>query len=142
MIPQISGRSQGATHNPLRMLNFLSVTLGSLGTRTPEGPCSACANWARRLVRGSDTGWRAAQTSNAYRLFDAPRLSLPHRLLKTRFTGRAACASQQRPAPPIATSAEIAAAREALERRRHTVEAAMHAATTVHRDARQPVRLT
>ncbi len=94
--------------------------------------------WVRRLVRGSDTGWRAAQTSNAYCLFDAPRLSLPHRILKTRFTGRAACASQQRLAQPIATSAEIAVAREALERRRRTVEAAMHAATAAHRDARRP----
>jgi hypothetical protein len=94
--------------------------------------------WVRRLVRGSDTDWRAAQTSNAYCLFDAPRLSLPHRNLKTCFTGRAACASQQRLAQPIATSAEIAVAREALERRRRTVEAAMHATTAAQRDARRP----
>jgi hypothetical protein len=98
--------------------------------------------WVRRLVRGSDTGWRAAQTSNAYCLFDAPRLSLPHRILKTRFTSRTACASQQRLAQPIATSAEIAVAREALERRRRTVEAAMHAATAAHRDGPAIPRLT
>jgi hypothetical protein len=99
--------------------------------------------WVRRLVRGgSDTGWRAAQTSNAYLLSDAPCLSLPRRILKTCLTGRAACASQQRPAPPIATPAEIAAAREALARRRLTVEAAMHAAAATHRDVRRALRLT
>jgi len=95
--------------------------------------------WVRRLVRGSDTGWRAAQTSNAYCLFDALCLSPPRRILKICFTGRAACASQQRPATPIATPAEIAAAREALERRRRTVEAAMHATAAAHRDARRPL---
>lgn len=78
-------------------------------------------SWVRRLVRGPDTGWRAEQTSNAYRLFDAPSLSLPQRI-KSRFTGRAACASQQSAPLPAVSAEERAAAQAALaaviERRR------------------------
>jgi hypothetical protein len=75
-------------------------------------------SWVRRLVR---TAWRAEQTSSAYALAvpSAPA-SVPEALFlnRTRLTARAVCKSQEK-AP---STTDVAAARDALERRRQVIE--------------------
>jgi hypothetical protein len=71
--------------------------------------------WVRRLVR---TAWRAEQTSSAYVL--ALPASFPGALFlnKTKLTARAVCKSQSE----MPSAIVVAAARDALERRRQVIE--------------------
>lgn len=81
-------------------------------------------DWTRRLLR---TAWRVEQTSSAYVLkvpaasFSAPSLNL------SRPTPPAKCGSQQSGLFPPPSEAAIAAAREALARRRAVTEARLGA---------------
>jgi hypothetical protein len=80
--------------------------------------------WTRRLARCGSRVW---QTSSAY-VLTLPGASFVVSLFlknQTKTTSPAICMSERSAAPPIATAAEIAAAREALERRRRTVESGM-----------------
>jgi hypothetical protein len=91
-------------------------------------------DWARRLIRCADTGWRAAQDTNAYWLMvpacDAHFAALVLQGLKVRDTrARAEREAAEREAAdqptlplPQPTTAELTAARAALEARARFVE--------------------
>jgi hypothetical protein len=87
-------------------------------------------DWARRLIRCADTGWRAAQDTNAYWLMvpacDAHFAALVLQGLKVR-DARGAREKQEaadQPTLPLPqpTTAELTAARAALEARARFVE--------------------